>query len=109
MEAGTALVALNEIRFRETNEAIARDRDVGQGLVPFVCECGQPACCAVIELTPGEYEEVRAGSRCFIVAPRHEGGLEVVIYEASRYSIVRKVDELAAELADATDPRRQWA
>ena len=37
-------VALNETTFREVNEGIEAGRREREGLVPFVCECGEVGC-----------------------------------------------------------------
>jgi hypothetical protein len=44
-------IALNESTFRDVNEAIESGRGEREGLVPFVCECGQLRCTEVVELT----------------------------------------------------------
>ena len=72
-DSAAAQIALNETTFREVNEGIEEGRREREGLVPFVCECGELGCNAVVRVTLREYEGVRAGSRCFLVAPRVTG------------------------------------
>jgi hypothetical protein len=106
-------VARNDAGFREANEAIrataARwDMD---GLLPVVCECADVGCTEVLQLTPREYEEVRADPRWFINAPGHHvsaQGWAVVVTEHDRYSIVEKIGE-AGKIVEALDPRSEEA
>jgi hypothetical protein len=104
-ELGEMQIARNEALFRQVNEGIEEGRREREGLVPFVCECGELGCGAVIELTLREYESVRAGSRYFVIAPGHRAATELVASEHERYTVVRKPDGPAGDLADATDPR----
>lgn len=96
---------LNESTFRDVNEGIEAGRRDRDGLIPFVCECGVLGCTAVVELSLREYEGVREGSRCFIVAPGHVASFEEVRYQEDRYAVVVKPDGRLGELADITDPR----
>ena len=99
-------LALNESTFRDVNEAIESGRAAREGLVPFVCECGQLGCTVVVELTLREYEGVRAGSRCFLVAPGHDAAFERVVREGERFAVVAKPDGPLGDIADRTDPRK---
>lgn len=99
-------VALNEITFREVNEGIESGRHERDGLVPFVCECGEIGCNAIVELTLGEYEAVRGGARCFVVAPGHGAPFDVLRREHDRFAVVRKPDGPLGDLAERTDPRQ---
>jgi len=102
-------VALNEASFREVNEGIEEGRSERDGLVPFLCECGEIGCNAVVELTLEEYESVRAGSRWFLVSPGHGASFDVTERTGDRFDVVRKPDGPLGELADRTDPRRAGA
>ena len=97
--------ALNESTFRDVNEGIEAGRRDREGLIPFVCECGVLGCTAVVELTLGEYEAVREGSRCFVVVPGHAASFEEVRVEEDRFAVVVKPEGPLGELADVTDPR----
>jgi hypothetical protein len=99
-------VAVNEVTFRSVNEGIEEGRNERDGRVPFVCECGVIGCNAIVELTLREYESVRAGGRCFVVAPGHGATFDEVSYEQPRYRVVRKPEGPLGDLAERTDPRQ---
>jgi len=98
-------ITLNEATYRDVNEGIERGRRDRVDSVPFICECGEVGCNAVVRLTLEEYESVRARSRCFLVAPGHGAHFDVLEREEERFSVVRKPDGPLGELADRTDPR----
>ncbi len=100
-------LAANEMLFRDVNEAIKRGRWPGEENAPsaFRCECAQPDCNGLLELSLDEYERVRANSRWFVVLPGHQHDqIETVVGGASGYLVVEKREEAGA-LAEATDPR----
>ena len=99
-------VALNETTFREVNEGIEAGRSERQGLVPFVCECGEVGCNEIVEVSLREYEVVRSGSRCFLVSPGHGAAFDELSSEGDRFAVVRKPEGPLGELADRTDPRQ---
>jgi hypothetical protein len=100
-------VAANEARLREVNEAIERGRwpaEEGER-VGFRCECARLGCDQVIELTIGEYEQVRAHPRRFVLAQGHEvAGEDTLVVSGSGWVVVEK-RYLAGAIAEATDPR----
>jgi hypothetical protein len=101
------LVAANEVLAREVNEAIERGQWPGEEdrRTAYRCECARPGCNQLIELTPCEYEQVRAYPRRFLVLPGHEEPkVETVIEARPGYLIVAKRGEASA-IAEATDPR----
>ena len=98
-------VAVNETTFRAINEGIEAGRRERDGLVPFVCECGEVGCNAIVELTLREYEDVRAGSRRFLVSPGHGASFDEPVHESDRYAVVRKPEGPLGDIADRTDPR----
>ena len=108
MDERSARLAENEAVFRSANEAIVANRaDGGTGLREYLCECGVPSCFERIELTPKEYEAVRAHHPArFFVCRGHEDltAGEVVVEESSRYSVVEKRGE-ARMLVERRDPR----
>ena len=106
MDGAEMQVAVNETTFRDVNEGIEGGRSERDGRVPFVCECGLIGCNAIVELSLGEYESVRAGARCFLVAPGHGASFDEIRHEESRYRVVRKPDGPLGELAERTDPRQ---
>jgi len=106
MDGAERQVALNEVTFRNVNEGIEEGRSERRGRVPFVCECGMLGCNTIVELTLSEYEDVRAGARCFVVAPGHGAPFDEIRREEPRYRVVRKPEGPLGDLAEATDPRR---
>ena len=106
VEATDRQLAVNEVTFRDVNEGIEEGRRDRDGMVPFVCECGLIGCNAIVQLTLGEYEQVRAGSRCFLVAPGHGAAFDELRREEGRFHVVRKPDGPLGDLAEQTDPRR---
>ena len=104
-----AQIALNESTFRQVNEGIEEGRREREGLVPFLCECGEVGCNAIVELTLREYERVRADSRSFLVLPGHGAAFDEPACEGERYGVVRKPDGPLGDLADRTNPRRESA
>jgi hypothetical protein len=100
-------IAANEAAFREVNEGIARGHYPGEDDAPrgFRCECARLGCNTMIELTAREYEEIRAHSRQFVVAPGHElPDVEHVVETGDGYVIVEKTGQ-AGRIAEESDPR----
>jgi hypothetical protein len=61
-----------ESAFREVNEAIARTAgSIGADGADFICECADPTCAARVSVSLADYEEIRAGSMRFLIAPGH--------------------------------------
>ena len=92
-------LAKNEALLREVNERI---HEVGERLqvlpddekLDFRCECGRPDCDRVVQMTPAQYEHVRADNDRFAVVPGHEdGAIERVVEENGTYVIVDKRPE----------------
>jgi hypothetical protein len=80
-----------EERFRNANERLkSRLGDLAwEDRIPFVCECADPGCLEVVDLTMAEYETVRAHGAAFFVAPGHEAHLDGHAAEQSeRYVVV---------------------
>lgn len=106
----TRRIALNESRFRQINDDLRRDLaklPEEPEVVAFVCECGQAACTAAVELTPSQYEELRAHSRRFVVLTGHEmPAVETVVGHTAGHAVVEKRRE-SGPLVDATEPRRR--
>jgi hypothetical protein len=107
-DVGAERVARNEAAFRKVNEAIERGRETRNGLVGFVCECGQTGCNEIIELTLSEYEAVRTDARRFAVRHGHEMRAEEVVEEVvethERFVVVAKKGSAGA-VAELHDPR----
>ena len=87
--------ARNQLAFREVNERIAElggDYD-DTGVSCFICECGDLACAASLEIDPSEYKEVRAGGARFVVLQGHEQPeVERVVEECARFLVIEWKD-----------------
>jgi hypothetical protein len=98
--------ARNQSSFREANERInAAAAGISRAdRLPFVCECPETRCTAIIHLEPGEYELVRQDGARFCVAPGHEvckvERVEVarVMERRDRFTLMEKIG-LAGEIA----------
>ena len=106
MRLSAERAAQNEARFREANEQIqekvlelARPEPA-----PYLCECEDPGCTTVVLLTATEYEDVRSGSRRFIVASGHEDAARVLDRRGG-FTVVEKTGE-EGRLVEELDPRR---
>jgi hypothetical protein len=107
-ERSLARVAINQALLRVVNEAIQPRR--GHELIVFRCECGQLGCNQMIELTRAEYAAVRAQPRRFAVVPDHEvSEIETTVERHERYAVVEIHEQIAATVADRTDPKRRGA
>ena len=106
---GKGRVGRNEATFRRINESVETDyaETDYSGLIGFLCECGDPDCEQTIELTPAEYESVRANPRRFAVIGHHAiETTEDIVERHQRYAVVEKHEDVA-DLAERSDPRRQ--
>jgi hypothetical protein len=100
-------IAENEALARQVNEAIERGQWPGEDDAPsaFRCECARLDCNRLIDLTPREYEHVRADPRRFVVVEGHERRDFETVLDAKRdYLVVQKRGEAGAR-AEETDPR----
>lgn len=100
-------VAANEAAVRRVNEAIERGQWPGEDSDPvaFRCECARLGCDQVIELAIGEYEQVRAHPRRFVVVRGHEVAGEDTLFDSRAGWVVVEKRDRAGEVAEATDPR----
>jgi len=101
-------ISLNQSTFRDANEKIEATAETVALLepVPFICECADAACTAIIRLTLDEYEEVRQHPRRFVNSPGHErlaieAGAGVVVSNQDEYVLVDKVG-VAGDIAEET-------
>ncbi len=89
-------IAKNNLTFREANEKIrakADEYDAPLELIPFLCECPDPACTEIIRLTGEQYAAVRADDRHFFTLAGHEEAekpLGEVVSREGEYVIVEK-------------------
>ena len=106
-----AQAARNDALFRDANERIeSRAESILGGEdatpLPFLCECADVACTAIVQMTVAEYEAVRRDSARFATVPGHEGEepWARVVHVTERFAVVEKL-ELAGEVATELDPR----
>jgi hypothetical protein len=99
-----ARLARNEVMFRAINERIrelaTRFDQAADEPLAFVCECSDDTCVERVQLTTGQYDDVRAIPARFVVRPGHEVTplVERVVYRSEAFVIVRKVG-LAGDVA----------
>jgi hypothetical protein len=109
-------IAKNDSIFREANEGIAADvYELGLGelrdAAPFICECADPACRAIVRVPLATYESVRSKAELFINAPGHQLPFSHALRVAEEHDgflIVEKTGR-AADLARDLDPRQRSA
>lgn len=103
-------VARNDSTFRAANERIeAAAEELEVDPVPFICECAEESCTAVIQLSLREYEQIRSESTHFLNAPGHEaaaGPHGQVVAEREGYVVVEKIG-LAGDIVTRLDDRVQ--
>jgi hypothetical protein len=113
-------VAENEATFRGANEQLRASFDrydipAGQD-VPFLCECGDRRCTAVLLVGLDEYEAVRDDPNAFFIVPGHndpeteqvvnEQGVDgIANVDGDRFAVVRKRD-FVRDITERSDPRR---
>jgi hypothetical protein len=99
--------AQNAGRFREANEQIQEkvlELAAQEHSAPYLCECDDLGCTTVILLAAAEYEEVRSGSRWFVVAPGHENPDDRVLDCHDGFTVIEKTGE-EGRLVEELDPR----
>ena len=100
--------ARNQVLFREVNEHIAElsGAESEAGVSLFICECSNPDCAESLEITPAEYEQVRADGARFVVLSGHQlPEVARVVDGNGRFLVVENVGA-AATIARASDPRQ---
>lgn len=98
-------LGFNEATFRTINEGIERGHVGEPEQKGYLCECARLGCTTVLELTPAEYERVRAHPRLFLVVPGHEEpAAEVVVEHHGHYDVIEKRGD-AGDVARGLDPR----
>jgi hypothetical protein len=99
--------AENEATFRAANESIkerAQNLNLAPLPIPFLCECADERCTAILRLTISEYERVRANGTPFFVSHGHRSEPDRVVAEADGYTTVEKTGEEGRLVAEQ-DPR----
>jgi hypothetical protein len=82
--------------FREANERIelAAHNAALTGPIPFICECAEPSCTAIVRMTFEQYEDVRGHPHRFFAASGHE----TLAIEAGAGEIVTAAEHVVLEL-----------
>jgi hypothetical protein len=97
------VAARNEILFREANERIAqRGEELGieAERTPFLCECDDVGCNAVVLLSKDQYTYVRdGGARWFLVAHDHANEHTRTVADHGTFRVIEKTGE-AGEAAE---------
>ncbi len=85
-------VVKNELEFRAYNARRDQlERDVADGPLPFVCECGDQACIRALSATAEEWERVHREEDLFLVLPEHVfPEYERVVEQRESYWVVQK-------------------
>jgi hypothetical protein len=99
--------AKNEATFRRANEILedkAGDLGLSDERTPYLCECEDERCTAVIQLTREEYEAVRAHPKRFVMAPGHQKADARVLQEEPGFTVIEKHGE-EGDLVAEEDPR----
>jgi hypothetical protein len=102
-------IAVNEAVFRQINERLRRLNKSFATLtetMTLICECADFACAEKIEMTPSEYDQLRADPALFAVKTGHEKPeVEQVVRSGRGYDVVHKNAGLPRQVAEASDPR----
>jgi hypothetical protein len=109
VESHEERIGRNEALFRQVNERL---EELGQAFsfvaetADFVCECGDIACAAPIQMTLADYERIRANPTWFAVLAKHELlDVEEVVERHGDWNVVAKRAGTPAAVARAEDPR----
>ena len=101
-------IARNDALFREANERIReKAEEYGVETVPFICECADPTCRAIVRMPLEQYTAIREHPRRFLNVPGHEvsaKGHATPVADGEGYRVVEKIG-LAGEIAEALDER----
>ena len=101
-EARKVRIGSNQALFRSVNERIEELNEAFDAFTPYgawVCECHRLGCVEQLQLTLGEYEQVRAVPERFLVAPGEahvDRAVERVVAQSDRYWLVEKRGAAAA-------------
>lgn len=81
----------SQLLFREVNDRIRDVRFTADehGFFEALCECGSSACTASVSIRVGDYEEVRAHARRFVVVSGHtDPAIEDIVSDNGRFAVV---------------------
>ena len=101
-------MAKNEASSRRINEKIeeAYQGEPPANRIDIVCECARIGCDAAIDITLGEYEDVREDARHYVIYPGHfVGDIEWIVFENDRFAVIAKREGLPADVARNENPR----
>jgi hypothetical protein len=98
--------ARNEVSFRAANERLGEKRlELGaDGRTPFLCECSDPECTELLQLSHAEYERVRSRANWFVAAVGHDDGIGQVVEAHDGYVVIEK-GGFAGRIAEEENPR----
>ena len=100
--------ARNQALFRAVNEQIKGMNEAVAtvtGSFTIACECADTNCIETLELSPQDYEAIRAEPRQFAVLPRHiYPDVEHVVRETPGFVVVEKI-AVAGAVAEELDRR----
>jgi hypothetical protein len=103
-------IGRNEDLFRKVNDQIKTMNEAFgtvAGTMSVLCECGKIDCIEQLELTVGEYRELRSDPTRFAVKPGHEiPDVEEIVSRGDRYFVVAKTEGEPARLAKDLADRR---
>ena len=96
VQATADRVASNEALFAEANNTIATVAGTiaPRPLVPFLCECPNPRCTKIAELSLGEYGLLRLFANRFVIAPACRSGDRagtIVVETTDRFTVVDRL------------------
>jgi hypothetical protein len=109
MDRRAEQVSANEVAHRRLNERIEDSYESHSVESPMdvVCECGLEDCDVFLKVNKAEYEEVRADGRQFLIFAEHfNPGVDRVVSQGDRFTVVVKREGEPAEIARQTDPRQ---
>jgi hypothetical protein len=107
------LIAVHQANFRSANDKIHATAVAQElaGQLPFICECADPTCRGLVQLSAETYQAVRRHPRGFFNISGHEAssvaaGAERVVAVMSELTLVMKIGaagELAVKAATANE------
>jgi hypothetical protein len=86
--------AENEAAFRAANDSLhsvfSGMEDAGAERYPFLCECADRGCTAVMEIPLERYEQVREHPARFLIVAGHKQPSETIIDEDDGCQVIEK-------------------
>jgi hypothetical protein len=90
--------------FREANERIraaAEEHEMAHA-IPFLCECPEPECTELVQLSMDEYQAVRSQPARFLQIPEHQSDGDRIVAQRTGY-VITENGERAGEVAAAPE------